>query len=239
MEAIPFDNLRQKHLVVEEKIDGANSGISFDPETLEMKLQSRGHFLTGGPREKHFNLFKQWAAIHESQLMDRLQDRYIAYGEWMYAKHTEFYDKLPHYWMEFDVLDKQTGKFLSTEARRSFWKGLPVVSVPVLAKGRFESLEQLTALIKPSLYKSSEWKKRLWDAATAQGLSTVRVFQETDSSDLAEGLYIKAELGDECCERFKFVRAEFVQQIMESTDHWLSRPIIENRLAEGVDIFGG
>jgi hypothetical protein len=36
------------------------------------------------------------------------------YGEWVYAKHTVFYDKLPHYFLEFDILETKTGAFLST-----------------------------------------------------------------------------------------------------------------------------
>ncbi len=54
------------------------------------------------------------------------------YGEWLYAKHTVFYDNLPHYFMEFDVLDRLTRAFLSTTARRELLTGLPVMPVPVI-----------------------------------------------------------------------------------------------------------
>jgi len=237
LEAEPFESLRGKHVVVEEKVDGANSGVSFDSDTLEMYLQSRGHYLAGGLREKHFNLFKQWAAVHEGWLMEKLQDRYIAYGEWLYAKHTEFYDQLPHYWMEFDVYDKKTKTFFSTAKRREFWKGCPVVSVPVLHEGTLDSVEQLAAFIRPSLYKSAGWKQVLAEAARAQDLDFGRIQKETDMENLAEGVYLKVETADETVERYKFVRAAFVQQIKDSESHWLSRPVIENRLATGVDIF--
>ena len=50
---ISFSELDGKHLVVEEKCDGANSAISFD-ETGALYLQSRGHYLTGGYRERHY-----------------------------------------------------------------------------------------------------------------------------------------------------------------------------------------
>jgi hypothetical protein len=33
------------------------------------------------------------------------------YGEWLFAKHTYFYNNLPHYFMEVDVLDAQTSMF--------------------------------------------------------------------------------------------------------------------------------
>ena len=59
---IPFSDIQGRHLAVEEKIDGANSGISFG-ENGELMLQSRGHYLTGGYRERHYNLMKQWAMV--------------------------------------------------------------------------------------------------------------------------------------------------------------------------------
>jgi hypothetical protein len=60
---IPFSSIKGKTIVVEEKIDGANAGISFS-SSGELLLQSRGHFLTGGYRERHYNLLKTWANIH-------------------------------------------------------------------------------------------------------------------------------------------------------------------------------
>ncbi|MCB9797908.1 MAG: RNA ligase family protein, partial [Alphaproteobacteria bacterium] len=64
LSAAPFSELAGQHLVVEEKIDGANAGLSFD-DTGALMLQSRGHYLTGGGREKHFALFKTWASVHQ------------------------------------------------------------------------------------------------------------------------------------------------------------------------------
>jgi hypothetical protein len=94
MENVPFNKIAGRYIVLEEKVDGANSGISFSPEG-ELLLQSRGHYLTGGYRERHFNLFKTWANVHVDEFWDILEDRYILYGEWLYAKHTVFYDLCP------------------------------------------------------------------------------------------------------------------------------------------------
>src|SRR4051794_33918056 len=100
LEVVPFATLARRHLVVEEKVDGANAALSFDA-TGRLFLQSRGHFLTGGPRERHFAQFKAWAACHQQGLFARLGSRHVLYGEWLYAKHTVFYDALPHYFLEF------------------------------------------------------------------------------------------------------------------------------------------
>ncbi len=57
--------------MIEEKLDGANAGISLG-EDGRLRLQSRGHVLVGGAREKHWDLFKQWARTHEAALAARL-----------------------------------------------------------------------------------------------------------------------------------------------------------------------
>src|SRR5262245_10839180 len=85
--AAGFAEIAGRHLVVEEKVDGANAALSFDREG-HLKLQSRGHYLTGGPRERHFSLFKRWAATIRDALRPVIGHRHIVYGEWLFAKHT-------------------------------------------------------------------------------------------------------------------------------------------------------
>jgi RNA ligase len=228
-------------MVWEEKVDGANVGISFD-ETYQLTLQSRGHVLRGGPREKQFALLKAWAEALSGPLLDVLTDRYVIYGEWMFAKHTVFYDRLPHYFLEFDVLDKSNGQFLSTPARHALLAGLPIASVPVVhtgglpAKTNAASVKAMRALIKPSLYKSADWLPTLDDAARAAGVDPARA-TETEASNLAEGLYLKHETDAHVIGRYKFVRADFLQAILDSGSHWAERPIVLNQLTPGVDIF--
>jgi len=236
LDAVPFDDLRGRALVVEEKMDGANAGVSFTPRG-ELRLQSRGHFLSGGPRERHFDLFKQWAAVHQDALRSAIGDRYVMYGEWMYAKHTLFYDLLPHYFLEFDLLDRLTGAFLGTPERRQVLATAPVVSVLVLASKRFDTLDSLRALIGSSRFKSPIWGDRLQDAAQQRGLDWPRVQTQTDLSDLMEGLYVKHEEGGQVVGRYKYVRPEFLQRIGDSAGHWLDRPIVPNLLADGASIF--
>jgi hypothetical protein len=238
LDSVPFADLRGRYLVVEEKLDGANASVRFD-ETGRLFLQSRGHFLAGGAREKHFDLFKQWAGAHAHLLSERLGDRYAVLGEWLHAKHTIFYDRLPHYFLEFDVLDLQEDVFLSTDARRALLAGLPIVSVPVLWRGEAATLDDLVSLIGPSLYKGPAWRERLVEAALGRGVDPDKAVLETDPSDLMEGLYIKVEENGQVIERYKHVRADFLTAVVDSGTHWLRRPIVPNGLAEGVDLFGG
>src|SRR5687767_10525145 len=70
-----FGELAGQYLVVEEKIDGANCAISFDMAG-RLRLQSRGHYLTGGPRERQFELLKGWAARYAADLWALLGSRH-------------------------------------------------------------------------------------------------------------------------------------------------------------------
>jgi len=233
---IPLRELAGRRVVVEEKLDGANSAVSFGDDG-RLLLQSRGHFLDGGPREKHFALLKAWAGSIQSALWDALGARFVMYGEWLYAKHTIFYDRLPHYFFEFDIFDKEREEFLSTGLRGELLKGLPVVSAPVLYEGAVRSSRQLEGLIGPSAFQSERWREALSEACESRGLDAGRALRETDAAGLAEGLYIKVEEGGRVAERFKMVRASFLQAVDDSGEHWLNRPVIPNRLREGVDLF--
>ena len=231
LDQIPFSDIFGRHLVIEEKIDGANSAVSFDGDG-KLLLQSRGHYLDGGYRERHYNLFKQWGNHHCDELFDVLGARYIMYGEWLYAKHTVFYDALPDYFMEFDIYDRETGVFLDTKRRREMTGKLPFVSsVPVLAEGVYRAKKPILDLIGPSLYITERHLDVLRELAVRQGLDPERQLRETDPSMLAEGLYIKVEEDGVVKERLKYVRATFLQCMLSSQSHWQSRPIVPNQLA--------
>jgi RNA ligase len=236
LDSIPFSTIANEYVVIEEKVDGANAAISFDAQG-QLLLQSRGHYLTGGPRERHFNLFKQWANSRHTALWDVLGDRYILYGEWLYAKHTVFYDRLPHYFLEYDLLDRSAGQFLSTTARRELLKGLKLASVPLLLEGKLQSHKQLISLLKKSYFISSKHIDRLRELCREHGLNPDLAIQQTNQSSLMEGLYIKVETPELTIARYKYVRADFLTTISQSESHWLNRPIIPNQLRDNVDLF--
>jgi RNA ligase len=129
------------------------------------------------------------------------------YGEWLYARHTIRYDRLPHYFLEFDILDREGGSFLSTERRRELLSGSPVFSVPVLASGHIQVIE---SYIGPSRFSSTE---------------------------LLEGLYLKREESGMVIDRYKFVRPSFLQTVSDSGSHWMERSIEPNGLLDGIDLF--
>lgn len=231
---IPFSAVRGKNLVVEEKCDGANCAVSFDGDGT-LLLQSRGHYLTGGYRERHYDLLKTWAGAHREAFYSVIGTRYIMYGEWMYAKHAIFYDALPHYFLEFDVFDRQSGVFLDTDARRKLLAPLPVVSVPVLAKGKFDGKKELLSLLGKSHYITPNHAERLETTCKSLCLDADKVFAETDDTDTMEGLYIKVEENGTVVNRLKFVRGSYSQQILDGTTPWIDRPIVPNGLTVPID----
>ena len=230
---VPFSEILGKNIVIEEKIDGANSAISFDGDG-NLLLQSRGHYLDGGYRERHYNLLKQWGNNNCDIFFDVLGSRYIMYGEWMYAKHTIFYDALPHYFMEFDIYDRERGVFLSTPERRKMTEKMGIVfSVPVLGSGIYKTKKSVLDHIGPSLYITDAHIDNLRAVAERHGLDVERQVRETDPTNTMEGLYIKVEEDGVVKERYKYVRAAFLQRVLESNSHWQSRPILPNLLKDG------
>ncbi|MFY2067513.1 DNA ligase [Achromobacter xylosoxidans] len=234
---VPYRELRGLRLVVEEKLDGANTGISFS-SAGDLLLQSRGHYLVGGGRERQFNFIKAWAQAHADWLLQRLEDRYVMYGETMSKKHSVFYDALPHHFFEFDVLDRRTGAFLSTAARRELLAGGPVLSVPVLYDGLAPArLADLKALLRPSLAKTARWRDAFEATVRREGLDLALAWKQCDKSDLSEGLYLKVEADGQTLGRYKWVRADFVQAILASEKHHSEQPYVPNQLAPGVDLY--
>jgi hypothetical protein len=234
--AVPYAEIEKHYLVIEEKVDGANSGISFTKDQ-QLRLQSRGHFLTGGPREKHFALFKKWANCHRLRLWQMLGSRYVMYGEWVYAKHTIFYDQLPHYFLEFDLFDKEQKIFLSTIQRNNILDRTLIVPVPVIYSGKALAFSELKAMIGYSQYKSDNWQEYLIKTCQHHNLDQDRIIRETDVNHEMEGLYIKWEREDQLLGRYKFVRPSFLTSVFTSDSHWINRPILPNQLRKGVDLF--
>jgi hypothetical protein len=234
---VSFASLKGKTIVVEEKFDGANTGLSFT-EDYDLLLQSRGHYLVGGAGEAEFNQLKVWSRAHEDMLLNMLEDRYIMYGEFMVSKHTVFYDRLPHIFLEFDIYDKASERFLSTPERRKLIGNKPIISVPVVYQGIAPtSSEVLQKLVKPSLSKSPWWKENFVKRVKEANYDLDRAWKETDQTNLSEGLYIKVEDETGVVQRLKWVRPGFLQALEESGSHWRDRMGIFNSLAPWVDIF--
>lgn len=225
-DAISFNKLKGQFLVIEEKVDGSGVSISMDTH-LNLEINHRGNSATS----KEYWLLHQWAENHWEDLVLLLGERYVLFGEWMYHKHNIFYDKLPNYFLESDVYDKERKMWLSTSARNDLLsKHKYIKQVPVLAAIKPNTLEQLTSLIGKTVYQSSQWKETLQDKCHMAGIDFVKTLSETDNSGLMEGLYIKQEDDFQVLNRYKYVRYEFLQNILNSGTHLIDRVPVTNNL---------
>lgn len=221
-----FGAWRHLSTVVSEKVDGANAAVSFEDSNLV--LQSRGHVLQGGHKEAQFGLFKQWGAEYREALYTTLNERYIAFGEWCYAKHRLFYDALPSWFLVFDVWDKERELFLSTPRRRVLLAESPLVQIHVIHAEVFHKINNFGQYIGVSRYKTSRWKEH-FDAVMQGPTSRHYDPSETDQTQLMEGIYIKVEDDEQVIGRMKLHREGF-GKVQIDEDKWLRRPLFPNQL---------
>lgn len=240
LETIPYEDIFQKYLVIEEKIDGSNTGISFNSD-CDLFLQCRGHFLGKGRDWPEFDQFKVWANTWKDYLFDILEDRYIMYGEWMGTFHSVFYNALPHFFMEFDIWDKREKCFLSTERRHKIVQSanIPLFSVRVIKEGKFDSKEDILSSIGKSEFVSNDSPAALEALLKKFRLSEdeIKILLKLNKEQLMEGLYIKWEEDGIVKGRYKFVRPIFVQTILDYGKHWLDRQSIPNSLSPTANMF--
>ena len=117
-------------VAVEEKVDGANLGISLG-EDMRFLVQNRSHYVNS-KTHRQFAPLDSWLSEHSPGLFQVLGEdpgNYVLFGEWLYAKHSIHYTRLPGYFMAFDLYDCKAGKFFSWRERNRLLEGsrIPVV----------------------------------------------------------------------------------------------------------------
>lgn len=133
-------------VLVEEKIDGANMGLSIRDNRI--CAQNRSHYVSS---EYHpqFKYLEKWIHQHSGALWDILQsDRYILYGEWCYAKHSIPYDALSDWFTAFDLFDRLENKFWSRSRLEELLIGTGISLIPLIVKGSFPTIESLKDLVQ-------------------------------------------------------------------------------------------
>jgi hypothetical protein len=211
-----LDFIADASLIVEEKLDGTNVGVHFTSAD-RMVLQCRGHEITTGMHAQ-YDLFKQWTMGKRPVLEAMLEDRLLLFGEWLYARHSVHYRRLPHYFFEFDIYDKQGQVFLDLASRLDKLAGTGIFTVPVVHRGP-ATTDELGKLVGPTRF-DSQFENPLTG--------------RTDN--LMEGLYLRTEADGGVTGRAKLVRAAFVEKVKHS-EHWQQQALVPNLLAEGAEIW--
>lgn len=171
-------------VVVEEKLDGANVGLSLAPDG-GLRAQNRGQYLAQ-PHAGQFARLPAWLAQHGEGLRTVLTPNLILFGEWCAARHSLDYPALPDWFLLFDVYDRSAGRFWSSARRNALASRAGLMTVPQLLHGKttVTALRQLVAT-KPSHYRQGP----------------------------LEGVVIRRESPEWCEARAKLVRPDFTQAI--------------------------
>ncbi len=173
----------EHEVTVEEKVDGANVGLSVDGAG-GIRAQNRGAYVTREACHPQFRPLFRWLDERRQLLLDHLPPRVIVFGEWCYAVHSVRYTRLPDWFLMFDVFDLETASFWSMARRNELADSLDLARVPHVRSGRLVVDE----------------------IASLPGQSSL-----TDGP--SEGVYLKWSAGGGVRSRAKVVRASFVQGI--------------------------
>ena len=142
-------DILSRPVTIEEKIDGANLGISFSCNG-EIQLQNRGAYLME-PFDGQWKPLNNWINCHEEKLFDVLMNEFILYGEWCYARHSVYYNNLPDWFIGFDIFDIKKRRFLSVQRRNLMLEQMNVKLVPELGYGTYNVCD-LSTFFQKSQY---------------------------------------------------------------------------------------
>jgi ATP-dependent RNA circularization protein (DNA/RNA ligase family) len=138
------DQLLSGEVVVEEKLDGANLGVSLGPGGT-LRVQNRGQYLQA-PFRGQFSRLSSWLNSHHDTLSAHLGPDRILFGEWCAARHSIQYTSLPDWFLVFDVYDRKAGRFWSTRRRNELAAQSGLAGVPALLHEK-TTLTQLKQLL--------------------------------------------------------------------------------------------
>lgn len=176
--------LLKSSVVVEEKLDGANLGISLTPDN-NLQAQNRGQYLVE-PYSGQFARLPSWLIQHLENLRAVLKPQLILFGEWCTARHSLDYAALPDWFLLFDVYDRAEGRFWSTTRRNALAVEAGLETVPLVFHGK-ATIADLKRIVTttPSQYRSGP----------------------------LEGIVIRGESSTWCKARAKLVHPDFTQAI--------------------------
>lgn len=192
-----LDDFMKQTLIIEEKIDGANLGIFID-EDGKIIVQNRSHYISPS-YHKQFADIDKWKYQHTDDILQVIgTNPWIIYGEWVVARHSIHYTKLPDKFILFDIYDRSTDKFFSRTKVEELIHGTSFKQIRKIAEGKF-TLAQLKKLVySPSIYYDGP----------------------------IEGIYARCFNDDSTVKyRGKIVRHDFIQ---DDAPHWAKFDITKN-----------
>lgn len=193
---------------IEEKIDGASVGMTL--HNGHPLLRNRDHILSKGyykdtPAKEQFRPMWNWFYANQEKFEKLIEalGNVSVYGEWCLGQHGLEYDKLPDWFVAYDVYDYEVEKFLNPLTARKYLQEcgftVPRALLQTDLNGSINKnypLMGYEALAQYAHYPSP-WAK---DGAQA------------------EGIYVKTFDDEFTVSRFKMVRPSFVRGALWSPE---------------------
>lgn len=129
-------------VVVTEKLDGANTGIFCKNDNIY--LQKRRGNIDGS--HEQYKRFERWAYENTEKLKE-LRQGVVYYGELLYCTHSMEYDKLPDWFLVFDIYDLKEERYWDWDEVVKECEIVGLHTVPLLYEG-VTTKEHLKSLIK-------------------------------------------------------------------------------------------
>lgn len=181
-------------VIITEKIDGSNSSLEYGG------CFARTH--SGPPTHKSFD----WLKAYHSSIKYLIPNHIQIFGENVFALHSIYYDRLPSYFLAFNVRDTKKDAWLPWYKVEEWAMTIGVPTVPVLFQGKIKNEKVLQEIVEDLCSKPSKY------GPTREGV-VIRVSAEFDDKDFSK-----------FC--LKAVRANHVQ----TDEHWAHQEIIKNGL---------
>ncbi len=193
---------------VSEKIDGSNCRIAWQDGPV---LGNRTHILRKGymkdtPAKIQFR--SAWNYVHDHELDIKIIEKEFGskitiYGEYCYALHSLNYNKLPDYFIAYDIWSVDDHKFLSPD---KFTELISKTSIKYV-KNELKTFNSFNEIIKES-----------------ERLSTYR-------DGIVEGVVLKISTKDNMFtnETFKFVNSKFIRREDFNTTTLIKNTLLKNK----------
>lgn len=189
-----------KDLIVEEKIDGSQCAVGWKGGAPYAQGRN-SHIDAYDKRVAYDGMWYGWVLPHWGEL-ERTRGHLI-FGEWMKPTHSVPYDRLPDFFMAYDVWCRRTKRFVGYDEKIRLLNEWGIKYVRLLYRGK---------LIKDDV------------PALVDGVKS-----EYSSLSNCEGCVLK----DYRSQVFvKYVSREFLEEMFDDSGHWTGRrTVMYNRLS--------
>src|SRR3989344_1702269 len=193
-------------VVLEEKLDGSTLFVTWAGG--KPLLRAKGtRIISEFEKTKAFVGAYAWA-YQNCEKLERIPHGLAIVGEWLYAMHSIPYNKLPDFFVAFDVLHVKSGKILPPKQRLKIFGDCGLASSPILHEGKVR-YEDIPQFVKQSAFSS---------ASTGYAPPFAEMQQ-------MEGIVVKSY--GNLFMSGKHVTREFAESFEL---HWLEMPLTQNKL---------